>query len=232
MSPPMAPDLAFLKSEMTATTVITPTTAKHRQWYRQLHLAPIRRVVPLTSQARPEAHKTSSLLLGPLWTNPSTVLRRMQIAACVAWWVRPCCSCVCVCICCRNRRSQYRDHGHHIDPCRTIEWGSNTDPVGSRTACLVWARWKSMRTRGDGSARLRLLLEVRPHALASGLFILRGEGVRAWARPEGSTVKRKLSVSGEGTIVAATSGQRLHYGMSPTGEGGQTQSTPMPLLET
>ena len=83
-----------------------------------------------------------------------------------------------------------------------------------------------MRTRGEeGSARLRLLptlLGVRPHALASRLFVLRGEGVRAWARPEDVTVKRKLSVSGEEAVVAAAAGQRLHYGMSPTG-GGQIQ---------
>ena len=56
-------------------------------------------------------------------------------------------------------------------------------------------RRQSMQTRGgEGSARLRLLptlLGVRPHALVSCLFVLRGEGVRAWARPEDVTVKRK-----------------------------------------
>ena len=64
--------------------------------------------------------------------------------------------------------------GTHIDPVGPIEWGSNTDSVGSRR------RGESgpMRTRGDGSARLRVLptlLGVRPHARASGLFVLRGE---------------------------------------------------------
>ena len=40
---------------------------------------------------------------------------------------------------CRYRRSQYRDHGHHIDPVgSTIEWGSNTGSrhtSGSVPAC-------------------------------------------------------------------------------------------------
>ena len=85
--------LAFLKSETTPNTVITPTAEKRRRWHRHLHLALIRRVGP-HAQARPQAHKTLSLLLGPLWTTLSADPRRMQIAACppleecAVWWVR------------------------------------------------------------------------------------------------------------------------------------------------
>ena len=227
----MAPDLAFLKSEMTATTVITPTTAKRRQWYRQLHLASIRRVVPLTSARRSTAGGTQDLIAAARAAMDEAVDRFTSYAdsgvpafggKCVAWWVRSiqrrasvhgfCCSCICICICCRYRRSQYRDH---IRSAARLSGGATG---GADTS----------RTRGDGSARLRLLptlFGVRPHGLASGLFVLRGEGVRAWARAEGMTVKRKLSVSGEGTVVAAASGQRLHDGMSPTGGVGETQCT-------
>ena len=111
-----------------------------------------------------------------------------------------------------------------------IEWGATLTPSGAGgaaspdTAGSVRARRQSTRARGDGSARLRLLptlLGVRPHH---------------WRRAYSSSEEREyehwhirkvllLSVSEKGTVVAASSGQRLHDGVSPTGGGGETQCT-------
>ena len=114
----------------------------------------------------------------------------------------------------------------HIGPVRSpIEWGNNgaafgdipqRGSVGSGSgsgsvaspdaAGSVRARRQSTRTR-EGSARMR---RVRPYALASGLLVLGGEEVQTWAHPEGVTIERKLSVSGEATVVAAASRQCPH----------------------
>ena len=80
--------------------------------------------------------------------------------------------------------------------------------MGPPTIRANAGRWLSTSV-----AAAHVILEC-VRTLASGLFVLRGEGAQAWARPEDVTVKRELSVSREGTVVAAASGQRLHYGMS------------------
>ena len=93
----MAPDLAFLKSETTAPTVITPTTAKRRQWHWQLHLAPIRRVVFPTS-ARPSTYGGTQDLVAAAQTAMDEAVDRFASYAdsgvpafggeCAVWWVR------------------------------------------------------------------------------------------------------------------------------------------------
>ena len=97
MNPPMAPDLTCLKSEMTATTVITPTIAKYRRWHRHLHLAPIRRVVPLTSARPNTAGGTQDLVTAAQAAMNEAIDRFASYAdsgvpafggECAAWWVR------------------------------------------------------------------------------------------------------------------------------------------------
>ena len=247
----MAPDLTCLKSEMTATTVITPTTAKYRRWHRHLHLAPIRRVVPLTSARPSTAGGTQDLVAAAQAAMNEAVDRFASYAdggvpafggECAVWWVgyiQPW----------RDGDPQYMDsstlllmclHLHllplppepipRIEPVGSpIEWGATLTPSGAGGAANPDTAGpgrtrQSMRTPGDGSARLRLLLTllgVRPHAQASGLFVLRGEGVRAWVCPFQAQVVRFWRVN----VVAASSGQRIHDGMSPTGGDGGTQCT-------
>ena len=93
----MAPELAFLKSETTATTVIIPTTAKRRRWHRQLHLAPIRRIVPPPSACPSTTGGTQDLVAAAQAAMDEVVDRFTSYADSgvpafggerAVWWVR------------------------------------------------------------------------------------------------------------------------------------------------
>ena len=214
---------ALLKSETTATTVINPITAKGGRWHRHLHLAPIRRVVLPTSARLSTAGGTQDLVAAARAAMDEAVDRFASYGdsgvpalwrgvRCLVGWIhstsagwRPlvhrrflCCYCVCSAAT-AGANTEIMAPTSIRSAGSSLSGGATPTPSGARgatspdTAGSVRARRQSTRTRGDGSARLRLLptlLGVRPHPLASGLFVLRGEGARAWAHPEGVTVVR------------------------------------------
>ena len=121
-------------------SVHTDTTAQFQQIAAMLQQGPVRqrsRSPSIHSQLEPAGFNSQTTRVGhrPLGSIHSTAS-----TSCVGR------------IWCRYRRSQYRDHGHHIDPVgSTIEWWSNT---GSRHTSGSVPAFRQSSERGETAQHL------------------------------------------------------------------------------
>ena len=95
----------------------------------------------------------------------------------------------------------------HIDLVGSpIEWGATLTPSGARRVRTLLVRYGSADNPCELGETAQHVCGCCPpywecvRTLAPGLFVLRAEGARAWARPEGITVKRKLSLLLPGSV--------------------------------